>query len=156
MTSEADEREIRGQAHRIDVLENELKLAAAILQKTLPIGQVKHIGLREVSAGVEQLAAQLAAARSEEVALTAEREGLAGEVERLRTQNQRTVYMLKRSIEKRDRRLSRVAEEIDAAHDALAAVIPYVEDDHGKLLTLPQRIQRALAALSPADGEKPQ
>ena len=40
--------------------ENQLALAAVVLQEALPIGQVKHIGLMEVAAGVGELAARLA------------------------------------------------------------------------------------------------
>lgn len=36
-------------------MERELERAAAILQDVLPIGRVKHIGLREVADGVQYL-----------------------------------------------------------------------------------------------------
>lgn len=48
------------QAARIAELEGELETAVVALQSALPIGQVKAIGLREVAAGVEHLAAELA------------------------------------------------------------------------------------------------
>ncbi len=37
--------------------QQELEKVAAILQQALPIGEVKHIGLLEAAAGVEQLVA---------------------------------------------------------------------------------------------------
>ncbi len=46
---------------RLQRYEAQLERAAAILQKVLPIGEVKHIGLLEVAAGVEQLNDELAA-----------------------------------------------------------------------------------------------
>jgi chromosome segregation ATPase len=54
------ERDVKWANDRLGVLESELSNAAAVLQKSLPIGQAKHIGLREVAEGVEQLCAQLA------------------------------------------------------------------------------------------------
>lgn len=47
---------LRAALARVETLETELADAAAVLQKALPIGQVKHIGLREVAEGVRVLA----------------------------------------------------------------------------------------------------
>ena len=47
---------IMGTCQRLRECEAELSAAAAILQEALPIGQVKHIGLLEVAAGVRELA----------------------------------------------------------------------------------------------------
>lgn len=52
-------------AKRIEVLERELADAAEHLQKFLPIGQVRAIGLREVAAGVKQLTAECDGLRGE-------------------------------------------------------------------------------------------
>ena len=45
---------------KVTALEAELERAAAVLQKSLPIGEVKAIGLREVAARCEWLAAEVA------------------------------------------------------------------------------------------------
>lgn len=44
---------------RLRVYEEECERAATLLQKRLTIGEVKHIGLREVAAGVAQLIKEL-------------------------------------------------------------------------------------------------
>lgn len=51
---------IARQGQRVAELEAELQAAADVLQKALPIGQVKAIGLLEVAAGVRELAETLA------------------------------------------------------------------------------------------------
>jgi hypothetical protein len=43
-------------AAEIVALEAELTTAGAVLQEVLPIGKVKHIGLRKIAAGVAELA----------------------------------------------------------------------------------------------------
>lgn len=50
---------------RVGLLEKELEHAAAQLQTVIPAGQLKAIGLLEVSAGIEQLTQMLRAAESE-------------------------------------------------------------------------------------------
>jgi len=59
----ADVLALIAEVERLRAYESECERAASILQTVLIVGELKHIGLLEVAAGVEQLRAELAAER---------------------------------------------------------------------------------------------